>query len=89
MGGLRIMGYLPSKWTGKRVQVAVASAAVLGVVGTLVSENAGGLLLEVGVDPPPPTPLTAFIPWTAIIYVHLFEDTESTRSLPVTEMPLG
>jgi hypothetical protein len=50
------MGYLPSEWIGKRVFVAFASAAVGGVVGTLVSENAGGFLLEVEADPPTPPP---------------------------------
>ena len=84
------MRYLPSEWSGKRMFVAFEREAGAGVVGTLVSENAGGVLLEAeSPDPQPPTPLRAFIPWTGIQYVHLLEETESPRSLAVREIPRG
>jgi hypothetical protein len=90
MGGLRIMGYLPSQWTGKRVYLQFRREAVPGaaVLGILVSDNVGGVLMEVELPDPQP-PLTAFIPWTSIQYVYLSEETESPRSLPIMEMPLG
>ena len=82
------MGSLPSEWTGKLVIVRFEKESQPGVVGTVVSENAVGIRLDIPVsEPPPPTIVTAFIPWTAISSFQLWLVDVRLTELP--ELPRG
>lgn len=79
-------GYLPKRWTGKRVLVRFGGRERAGFEAWLGGENAGGLFIEIreeeGVR-------TAFVPWTAVRYVELLEPAESGPGVRVTEKPPG
>jgi hypothetical protein len=67
-------GYLPKEWTGKRVGVKFGEGS--GFDAKLVGDNAGGINLEaIKEGAEEEHPLRAFVPWTAVRYIRLVEET--------------
>jgi hypothetical protein len=69
-----LAGYLPKEWNGKRVAVRFATGR--GFDARLVSDNAGGLTVEPvkEEDAEEEHARSAFVPWAAVRYVQLLEE---------------
>lgn len=77
-------GYLPKEWNGQRVAVRFARGR--GFDARLVGDNAGGITVEPineGAEDSESSrheagARSAFVPWAAVRYVQLLEDSESS-----------
>ena len=67
-------GYLPKEWNGKRVAVRFARGR--GFDARLVSDNAGGLIVEPikEEDAEEERAQSAFVPWAAVRYIQVLEE---------------
>ena len=66
-------GYLPKEWNGKRVAVRFTRGR--GFDARLVSDNAGGIIVEpIKEDAEEEDARSAFVPWAAVRYVQLLEE---------------
>jgi hypothetical protein len=82
-----LAGYLPKEWNGKRVAVRFARGR--GFDARLVSDNAGGIIVEPikehaeGEDADEGRARSAFVPWAAVRYLQLLEEPgEPQRARP-------
>jgi hypothetical protein len=86
-----LAGYLPKEWNGKRIAVRFARGR--GFDARLVSDNAGGFIVEPikEEDAEAEHARSAFVPWAAVRYVQLLEEPgERRRARPkgtAAEMP--
>jgi len=68
-----LAGYLPKEWNGKRVAVRFTRGR--GFDARLVSDNAGGIIVEpIKEDAEEEDARSAFVPWAAVRYVQLLEE---------------
>jgi hypothetical protein len=69
------MAHLPRGWRGKRAVVVFDREEGGGIEATLVSDNAGGLELEVVEGEGEKQDIRkVFMPWSAVRYVELKEE---------------
>lgn len=79
--------YLPRSWANKRVAVVIEGEGGGSFEANLVSDNAGGVIIEIVEDE---RTRILFIPWAAIRYVELLEEAgEGARGVRVTRKPPG
>ena len=85
-------GYLPRGWRARRVRVAYGGLTRAHFDATLVSENEGGINIELvdpGEGPEVQGVRRVFLPWEAVQYVELLEEPDVRQGLRVIRKPAG